>query len=485
MKKSICILLTICIVFASCASCFGAELAGSLWTDTYLVMDMTTGDVLAESNMNGIKYPASLTKMMTAVVAYEYYMEQPYGLQTLVYADEEAAETEPTKFGLRVGEAMSVDEALNIMLLISANDIAVMLAKEVGGTTEYFARLMNQKAAELGMENTHFVTPNGLHDDDHYSTAADLAKLAMYLLGNEYLAGIVAKSTYDYEATNRHEAGTVYSTNLLYNDQVNVYVGYTLTQTIYTRGRVIGVKTGTTPEAGGCLAAAVENGLTKVLIIILDSRDGYWSYQIERYADAHILFDWAFDHYVTENVFKSGDSYGIMKVKRGEFNKVETVLSENVPITHPVNTPEGYITSEYVLDESITAPFEAGTPVGTLTVYRDGDVFGTYDIVTANAVVKGGILSIFGIEDAVAHKIFKTAGTVLLVIFILFLMLMAIRTYNKRKAKKRKAEKARRKAELEARRRAEWGDRYDEMLAKEKAEREKPEIVYYYEKNEK
>ena len=482
MKRYISILITIIIVFASFVPCFGKTFDQNLWTDTYLVIDITTGDVLAQSNMNAKMYPASLTKMMTAVVAYEYYSHQGRGLQTEVYADEDAVDVEPTRFGLKYGECMTVDEALNIMLVMSANDIAVMIAKDVGGTVENFARLMNQKAAELGMDSTHFVTPNGLHDDDHYSTAADLAKLALYLLDNEYLAGIVAQKSYSYAPTNKHEAGEVNSTNLLYSDKVSVYVGNTLTKTLYTRGRVFGVKTGTTPEAGGCFIAGVERDKTKVLVVILNSRDGEDSYQIERFADAHKLLDWAFDNYITKAVFSAGDPYGVIKVKRGEFNKVETILSCDVMTTVPMQSPEGYITSEYVIDDSITAPFEEGTPVGTLKVYRNGELCGEYDIVTANAVAKGGILSVFGIEDAVAHRIFKTIGTVLLIILILFLLLVAVRIYNKRKAKKRKAERARKRAALEAKRRAEWGDDYDEMMAKLKAEKEKPEIQYYYEK---
>ncbi len=451
IKKSICMLLSIAMVLASFCLCFAAP-ESSLWTDTYLVMDLTTGKVLSEHNMNERMYPASLTKMMTAVLAYEYFEKLPLGLQTSVFADEEAVDVEPTRFGLKNGEEMSVDTALNIMLIMSANDIAVMLAKAVGGTVENFARLMNLKAEELGLENTHFVTPNGLHDDDHYSTAADLAKLAVYLLGNEYLAGIVAKSSYSYPPTNRHEAGEVMSTNLLYTDKVNIYVGSRLTSTKYTDGRVFGVKTGTTPEAGGCLIAAVERGMTKVLVVILNSRYGD-SYQIERFADAHILFDWAFGSYVTKAAFSEGDSYGVIKVRRGEFNKVDTALSEDVLVTVPSDAPENYVTSEYRIDEKITAPFEEGTPVGRLTVYVGGELYGEYDIVTASAVEKGGILSVFGIEDATAHKIFRVLFRILLVMFILFLLLMAVRAYNKNRARKRRAAKARRKAELEARRR--------------------------------
>ncbi len=484
MKKFISFVLILCFILSSSVFCYGSGFDGDLWTDTYVVVDIRTGDVLLESNSNERMYPASLTKMMTAILAYEYFTKQNTGLQTMVYADSEAVEVEPTKFGLKVGEEMTVDEAINIMMLISANDIAIMLGKAIGGTTENFARLMNKKAEEIGLASTHFVTPNGLHDDDHYSTAADLAKLALYLLDNEYLAGVVAQSTYDYQATNRHDSGTVKSTNLLYSDEVSVYVGNMLTKTKYTRGTVFGVKTGTTPEAGGCLAAAVQRDLTKVLIIILNSRYGD-SYQIERYADAHKLLDWTFDNYRTQEVFKAGDSYGIMKVKRGEFNKVETVLSKDVLMTLPANTQEGYVTSEYTLDENITAPFEEGTVVGKLSVYEDGKLFGEYDIVTAKAVAEGGILSIFGIEDAVAHKIFRTAGLIILVIVILLLILFAIRTYNKKKAKRRKAERARKKAALEAKRRAEWGDRYDEEMARLKAEKEKPVIEYIYEKDDK
>ncbi len=478
MKKVICMLLTICIVFSSACICFASGFDKDLWTDTFLVMDMTTGDILCQNNMDERMYPASLTKMMTAVIVYEYFQKQG-SLQLTVTADEEAVDVEPTRFGLKYGETMTVDEALNIMLVMSANDIAVMLAKAVGGTTEHFARLMNQKAEEIGMENTHFVTPNGLHDDDHYSTASDMAKLAMYLLDNEYLAAIVAQDHYDYDATDRHGSGTVNSTNLLYSDAYNIYVGSHIISTKYTRGRVFGVKTGTTPEAGGCFITAVENGRTRVLVVILNSRSSD-SYLLERFSDAHRLLDWAFDNYVTKTVLAEGEACETIKVKRGEFNKVETMLSQDVVTTVPMNAGEGYITTEYVLDDSINAPFEEGTVVGALSVYRGGVKFGEYDIVTAKAVKKGGILSVFGIEDAVAHRIFRTLGKVLLVMIILILLLLLVRSYNKAKARKRKAEKARRKAQLEAKRRAEWGDRYDEMLAKEKEEKEKAEIVYYY-----
>lgn len=480
MKKLISILLSLCIFLCSVCVAFAGGFNQPLWTETYLVVDMEDKTVLAESNSEVRMYPASLTKMITAIIAYEFYSDPEAngyncqeGLQTKIYASDYAVEQEPTKFGLKLGEEMTVDQAIKIMLLISANDIAVMLAENIAGTEENFARMMNDKAEEIGCRNTHFVTANGLHDDEHYSTASDLAKIAFYLLDIDYLADVVCMPSFDYEETNKHDAGTAYNTNLLMSDVYSIYVGAEKRDTAYD-GKVLGVKTGTTPEAGGCLIAAVEKNGLSVLVVILNSRYGD-SYQLERYADAHKLLDWVFNNYKQVQYAAAGDSYGTVRVKHGEFNKVEAVLSDDVAVRLPAQAETSVVTTEIKMDESVKAPFEAGQTVGQLHIFLAGDEIDSIPIVTASAVARGGILSVFGVEDAAAHKIFKGIGIALLVILILFAALMVLRAYNKRKARLRKEAKARRRAELERQKKEEWNRDYERRYEQP----EEPEKSYY------
>lgn len=469
MKKFLSIFLSLAIILCSVSACFGAEFnkESSLWTDTYLVMDFKTGEILAGNNIDKRMYPASLTKMLTAIIAYEHFTDNynyPDGLDSEVQADDEAADTEPTRFGLKNLELMTVRDAINIMLCMSANDIAVMLAKNIAGTTEHFARLMNEKLEEIGCSNTHFVTPNGLHDDDHYSTAEDLAKIARYLMNIDFLAGVVCQPYYDYPATNKHSAGTVTNTNLLMSDKYDIYVGGKVVSTKYEGGKVLGIKTGTTPEAGGCLMSLIEEGGTQVLVVILNSRSGY-SYNLERYADAHVLFDWAFANYRTVKLVSAGEPQEIVKVKRGEFNKVRTELSETILKTLSNDISESAIRTESEYVEYIEAPAEAGTKVGTLHIFLGNDEIASEDIITAEAIAKGGPLSVFGIEDSVANKIFKGVGIALFIILVMIIALLIVRAGNKRKAKRRKAAKAKRMAELEAKKRQEWEKEYEKKYS--------------------
>ena len=458
MKKFISIILALGILLCSCTVCFAATVDKKLWTDTYLVMDLQTGELLASKNENEKRYPASTTKMVTSLVVMDAVGSGQLKLDQLLEADEEVSSTEGSKFGLKTGETITLEDALNIMMVLSANDIAVLLAKATSGTVDAFVLQMNQKVQELGCQGTHFVTPHGLHDEDHYTTASDLAIIARELMKNEYLASVVRQPEYNYAATNKRAAGTVQTSNLLMNGNLSIYVGNERKTTKYENAEVIGIKTGTTPEAGGCLVAAAQKDGTVILSIVMKSGTGT---ALERYADSQQILDWAFEHYRTVNYMEKNVPVGIVKVKHGEFNKVNAVVSEAIYVTLPTEASESVLTQAVELDKSVKAPFEAGTKLGKVHILEAGEEIAAYDIVAEKGIAKGGILSVFGIEDSTAAKIFKVLKTVLLVLLVLFAALMALRAYNKRKARLKKAAKARRKAELERQRREAWDQEYE------------------------
>jgi len=229
----------------------------------YLLADEGTGQVLLAHNEHEPLPPASLTKLMTAVVALERASPEAQ-----VQVGEEVEGVEGMKMGLVRGEVLSLGDLLYGLLVASANDAAMAIAVHVAGSVEEFVALMNAKAAELGLTETHFVNPHGLDAEGHYSSAHDLLVLTRYALSNPLLARIVA--TREYNASG-HQLLTT-------NEFLSLYEG------------ADGVKTGTTEKAGQCLIASVTRDGRRIVAVILGSSD--------RYADAQALFDYYFGQYV-------------------------------------------------------------------------------------------------------------------------------------------------------------------------------------------
>ncbi|MBP5749662.1 MAG: D-alanyl-D-alanine carboxypeptidase, partial [Firmicutes bacterium] len=254
-----------------------------------MLLDMTTGEVLYELNADERHYPASTTKMMTGLLAVENL-----DLESDITVDAEAASTPGSGIKLKEGEVMNADVMLHAMLIPSSNDCAVAIAKAISGGIDNFAVLMNARARELGCKNTNFVNPSGLHEDNHYTTARDLSIIAMACMKNERFREIVGNAEYTVPETNRSEARELVSSNLLLWDEQErhkIYVGNDLRYPKYEG--TFGVKTGYTPQAGGCLVAACERDGTKLLSIVMDSSD------MGRFADSIKLFDWGFENYKT------------------------------------------------------------------------------------------------------------------------------------------------------------------------------------------
>lgn len=416
-----------------------------------ILLDMTTGEVLYEMNADERRYPASTTKMMTGLLAIENL-----DLESDITVDAEAASTPGSGIKLREGEIMNVDVMLHAMLIPSSNDCAVAIAKAVSGGIDNFAVLMNARARELGCKGTNFVNPSGLHEDNHYTTARDLSIIAMTCMKNEHFREIVGNAEYTVPETNRSEARELVSSNLLLWDEQErhkIYVGNDLRYPKYEG--TFGVKTGYTPQAGGCLVAACERDGTKLLSVVMDCTD------MGRFADTIKLFDWGFENYKTYTVLHGGYSFGNVKVRHGEVNKVEAVLLTDVAYTLPADASVDIMSARAVLEEKLTAPVKKGDIVGTITLYEGDEPVGTYDAVAMQSVAEGGLLSYFGIEDATAKVI---RNIILALLAVLFVVLVVYVMVMRRKTKIKKARKARKlaqKEQEEAIKRAQWEHYYE------------------------
>jgi len=331
-------------------------------------------------------------------------------------------------------------------MVISANDGAVALAKAIAGSVEEFVKLMNKKAAEIGCTGTNFVNPNGLHDDNHYTTARDLAKIAMYCMQNETFRDIVSTASYTLPKTNLSEERVVENTNWLLNDQSDDHMVYAGGVKRYCKyDGCIGIKTGQTAKAGSCLVAAAKRDNTTILAVCLHSTNPY-----ERFADAIVLLDLGFETYKTVTAMQGGQLLGEVKVKKGSVKKVEVVASRDIYSTLKASESNDIITTSVILEEKVKAPVYVGQKLGTVEVYKDGQLVQTYDAVAKDNVPEGGFLSNFGIEDATAAKIFLTIKIVLFILLLLIVALTIYVLYERRRIRIKKARKAARlKAKME------------------------------------
>ena len=222
-KKIVALILVFIFVFSFPASAYQIT-EYELHSDAAMVISLDTGDVLYAKNHTARMYPASITKLMTAIVMVENiddldntYMTYTKSANNLILG------TGSVVYNLNIGEKMKAKEALASLLISSHGDTAYMIAEHVGGTVDGFVDMMNEKAEEMGLADTHYMNPVGLHHDDHYTTAADIYALAKYAFEIDIIKEIASKATYKMEATNVHGERTITNSNLLINPNLQTH----------------------------------------------------------------------------------------------------------------------------------------------------------------------------------------------------------------------------------------------------------------------
>lgn len=416
-----------------------------------ILADMVTGEVLFEKAADRKLYPASTTKILTCLLALERL-----DLEKIITIDVSVPKTEGNNIGLKEGEEVSVRELLYAMMTESSNDSAQALAIAMAGNTEAFADMMNERALLCGATQSHFVNPHGLHDPLHVSTARDLALIAAECMKSDLFRELVSTAQYTMRATNKNGPRTLKNTNRLLwdeQDKTRIYVNGTLRYCKYKD--CIGIKTGYTSHAQGCLVSAAERDGTAFIAVVLKSGD------LGRFADSIALLDWGFENYKTVTVLEEGTSLGKIKVRRGAVNKVEAIPEKLIAGTVPIEASESVLSTEIMLDPHVRAPLEAGQKIGEIELFEGGNRIAVFSAVAATDIAKGGFLSIFGIQDATA-SIIKKVLVVLSVALLAWLTVYII--VKRREVKRKKEERARRlrekRAQEEARRR-EWDQKYE------------------------
>ena len=325
-----------------------------------MLMDARTHKVLYAKTAHEKLPMASTTKIMTAILAIE-----AGNLDALVTVPQEAYGVEGSSMYLRLGEQISMRDLLYGLMLVSGNDAAVAIAVHVGGSVEGFAALMNAKAASLGAHNTHFVTPNGLPDPDHYTTAYDLALIACYAMQNETFREIVG-TTY-YQTTTGEIARTVKNKNKILWE--------------YEGGN--GVKTGYTMAAGKCLVFAAEREGMQLVGVVLNCPDMFPS--------AKRLLDYGFETYQQETLVAADERIARVRVTGGKKNALE-VAAKNDIIILVKDGDSTTVRTVVNLAGPVEAPVEKGDVLGTLEVWEDGRVLAETELVAAETVESSAYL---------------------------------------------------------------------------------------------
>jgi D-alanyl-D-alanine carboxypeptidase len=286
LLRLICVLLACLCLLTPLRSAMAQDEVPTSTCASYLLCDADTSDVLLANKPDERIYPASVTKMMTALIL----VEQKSDLNELVTVGKEinGFGAEASLMGLKVYEKISYLDLLYGMILVSGNDAAATVAVNVSGSISAFAELMNKKAADLGMTNSHFVNPHGMHSVNHYTTSADLAKLAIAFMHNSTLAVVAKTVRHTTKPTNKFPHGhALETTNRLISDKPE--------NSGFRYAPAVGIKTGSTTPAQGCfVAAAQKDGRTLVAVLMGDSSVVNGIKYAKRWTDAVKLFDYGF-----------------------------------------------------------------------------------------------------------------------------------------------------------------------------------------------
>ena len=357
IKKIIISMIFIAIIMTNCIFVYATN---DLNVDAKasLIIEENSGKVIHEDNSNIKNYPASVTKILTAILTLENCE-----LTDTVTVSKTAISNIPSGYviaPLFVGEQMSVEDLLYALMLKSANDAAYVLAEHVGGSVEGFSEMMNKKAEELGCKNTHFVNPNGIHNSDHYTTAYDMYLIARYAMKNEEFVKIVSTYQHTLSVTNK------YSKNDRIMKNTNSFVN---PSSRYYDENVKGIKTGTTLQAGNCLITNISKNGFDVITVILGARTSE-----SKFSETKKMMNYVFDNYEFTQIHKKGDVIKNIEVEKAtkETKSLNLIISDDIKAINNIKIKVEEIEPEISLNNEIIAPISQGQELGTIKYTVDG-----------------------------------------------------------------------------------------------------------------
>ena len=371
-KKLICILL-ISLLMIAVARPILAQPQLDISSPSAILMDAGTGTVLFEKNPHEKMEPASITKIMTMLIVFEAIESGKVKLSDTVRVSERAWKTGGSQVFLGPGEEQTLETLLKCIVVASANDASVAVAEYIGGSVEGFVKLMNDKAKQLGMENTNFTNPHGLSDPDHYTTAYDIALMSRELVKYPiFFKWSTIWMDYLEHTDKKREATMLANTNKL----LGKYEG------------LDGLKTGFHNKAGHCFAGTAKRGDFRLISVVLNAQNSN-----QRFEDTVKLLDYGFGHYDSIKVVEKGMVQKTIPVEKGHINEVNVIVPEDVSILIEKGKQD-QINTKIDIPEKLSAPLSKNQEVGTLTVEQNGKTVKQINLVVSEDVKKAGFIEL-------------------------------------------------------------------------------------------
>ena len=384
----------------------------------YLLWKKKLGKVLYEKNGYAPKYPASTTKIMTAILAIENCE-----LDDRAIASEYAINSIPYDYAIaniQVGESVSIKDLLYVLMLHSANEAAYILAEHIGGSTQGFADMMNEKAAELGCTSTHFVNPNGIQDENHYSSAYDLALISRYAMQNETFRSIVSTTSYTMEGTDAYPYGT-----RTFNNTNHLIIPSTDSNpNRYYYNGATGIKTGYTSAAQNCLVSSAKIDGVEYISVVLGSPTLFeeGASQHYRYLDSIRLLNFAFDNYKFKEVATAEKLIESLDVQSLP-EKIDVASSQDIKLLLDNEDYQKEYDPNFILNDDLEAPIKKGDVIGKIE-YKVGEDTYTADLISLEDIDKPLLETITStIED---YSSYYLVAAILLALGILGLIICLI-----------------------------------------------------------
>ena len=396
-----------------------------------LLVDYNTGEMVYAKNEHQELYPASLTKIMTALLTLEAIdagkltMDQPL---TATATALEGLSSDGSSAGIKVGETMPVRDLLYCMLVVSANEACDILAEAVSGSVSAFVSAMNEKAKALGCENTHFVNPNGLHDPQHYTSAWDMYLITRAAMEYPDFMTICNTASTTIPATNLSKERTLYTTNnLLSNWRV---IGYRDT-------RAQGIKTGSTDAAGHCLVSSATRGSLSFISVILgaDRVEENGVGNIRSFSETTRMFNYGFDNFTYKTIIDPDEPIQEVPVTLSKLDHVTVHPAREIEVLMPNGLNAEDLERKVTLyDDPVEAPVSTGDVLGTLELSYDGKVYATVNLLAMHDVEADRLMTLWrDVKDFFSKTSVRVAIIVLVVLLVVFLvwkLLLSRRRYR-------------------------------------------------------
>lgn len=382
-----------------------------------ILLDNSSEKIIYSKNESEKMYPASTTKILTAILTIENC-----NLDDVVTVPYEAVYSIPSGYSvaaLQPGEQLTVNQLLQVMMVHSANDAANVLAYHISGSIDSFANLMNKKVTELGLTNTHFTNPSGMHNENHYTTAYDLAIIMKYCMKNTTFRNLSSLKYCTIPATNKYDERVFNTTN-----ELLIYDNREVSSNYYYKYAIAG-KTGYTTQAKNCLVSVSNKDDLELICVILSV--GLYPNNISaKFVDTKTLFNYGYNNYTIRKLREKNAIATQIEIGNGtkETRNLDLLISDDITALIPQDDLETEFSPEIQIVDNLLAPIAQGQVVGKIVYNIDGIEYSS-DLIASHSVEKSGFLTLI-------VQIFL----IVLILFLLYKLLFEDykkKTYYRRK----------------------------------------------------